>query len=385
MEFYLKKRRWKFLLLLVGLSIGIISLYYTNWLVKKVEAEERKSLSIWAEAEERLIQQENSSSGDMDFLLRIIESNTNIPVIVANENDSIFFTNNVNYQENNKTQILQRELKKMKEEHEPIEILVAGVEPQFLYYRDSTILQNLRYFPLVQFSVIALFILVAYLAFSSSRKAEQNRVWVGMSKETAHQLGTPISSLMAWIEILKMQDLNPEFIREFEKDINRLEKITERFSKIGSAPELKNSDLKPVIFSTIDYLKTRVPKKIKFETDIDESKDYEAPHNSALFSWVVENICKNAVDAIENEGNIKLKLSNEGKQLILDITDSGKGIPKSQFKTIFDPGFTTKKRGWGLGLSLVKRIVENYHSGKVFIKQSELGKGTTFRIILKRT
>lgn len=384
MEIYLKKRRWKILLLLVGALIGVCSLYYTNWLVEKVSIEERKSVDLWAESMRRLIQSEDMSTEETNFLTQIMESNTNIPVILTDSLRNIISFNNIDASEKREEQILNRELSKMIDEHEPIKIVVSEDEIQYLYYRDSMILQNLKYFPMAQFGVIALFIFVAYLAFSSSRKAEQNRVWVGMSKETAHQLGTPISSLMAWIEILKMQDVNPELVQEFEKDINRLERITERFSKIGSAPELLTDDLKPVILSTVEYLKSRTSNKIKFEVDIDETKFYAVPHNPALFSWVIENLCKNSIDAIENEGQISLQLTETGNHFNLDISDTGKGIPKSQYKTIFDPGFTTKKRGWGLGLSLVKRIIENYHNGKVFIKHSELGKGTTFRIILKK-
>ncbi len=384
LELYLKKRRWKILLLFVATLIGAASLYYTNWLVQKVSDEERKSVALWAEATKRLTQSEIGTSGDMDFLVNILEGNTNIPIIVTDSLNKILIYKNINFPKKKEGQVLLRELQKMKQEHEPIEMIVSENETQYLYYRDSLILQNLKYFPLAQFGVISLFILVSYFAFSTSRKAEQNQVWVGMSKETAHQLGTPISSLMAWIELLKIQNIPPELIAEFEKDIQRLEKITERFSKIGSAPELITDDIKPVILSTITYLQSRTSKKVKFVTEFDESKFYAAPHNPALFSWVIENLCKNAVDAMENEGIISIHLKDNSNQLYIDVCDNGKGIPKSQFKTIFEPGFTTKKRGWGLGLSLAKRIVEIYHKGKIFIKHSELGKGTTFRIILRK-
>lgn len=385
MELYLKKRRWKILLFLIAILIGTASLYYTNWLVNKVSVEERKSVALWAEATNRLAQPDNGSNNDMDFLLRIIESNTDIPIILTDSVCNIIDYSNINFQEKRREQVLERKLRKMIREHEPIKIVVSPTETQYLYYRDSKILQNLKYFPLAQFGVISLFILVSYLAFSSSRKAEQNQVWVGMSKETAHQLGTPISSLMAWIELLKMQGVKPELICEFEKDITRLEKITERFSKIGSAPELICTDLKPVILSTVSYLEGRTSKRVKFITEIDKPIPFSAPHNPALFSWVIENLCKNAVDAIENEGTITLHLSENSHTIALDISDTGKGIPKSNHKTIFEPGYTTKKRGWGLGLSLAKRIIENYHQGKIFIKQSEPGKGTTFRITLPKT
>lgn len=325
-----------------------------------------------------------TSNEDITFLQQIIENNTTIPIILAQGKDSIMGDRNIAYKEKNKDAVLRRELKKMRAQKQPIEIILSRDTKQYLYYRDSNLLQNLRYFPLVQFAVTMLFIAVAYLAFSSSRKAQQNQVWVGMSKETAHQLGTPISSLMAWIELLKMKNVDESLVSEFEKDISRLEKITERFSKIGSAPELLTSDLKNVLTSTVSYLENRSSKKVKFTMDWDENVAYDVPHNAALFSWVIENICKNAIDAIDSNGIISLHLKERNKQVILDIEDNGKGISKSQFKTIFEPGFTTKKRGWGLGLSLAKRIIENYHKGRIFIKHSELGKGTTFRIILNK-
>jgi signal transduction histidine kinase len=272
----------------------------------------------------------------------------------------------------------------MKTQNEPILISVSDTETQYLYYRDSLLLENLKYYPIVQFAVIILFILVAYLAFNSSRNAEQNQVWVGMSKETAHQLGTPISSLMAWVELLKMQNIDESLIREFEKDTHRLQKITERFSKIGSVPELITTDIGEAIRSTVEYLRTRSSGKVKYILDFDETKRIEAPLNASLFSWVIENLCKNAIDAMNGNGTIHISLIDKGEQLFIDVADTGKGIAKSNFKTVFQPGFTTKKRGWGLGLSLAKRIVENYHRGKIFLKHSEINKGTTFRIILQK-
>ena len=383
MELYFKKRRWKILLLLAAVFIGAGSLVYTNWLVDQMSIQERKSVELWAEAMKRLVDTENGSSQDLTFLQSIIGNNTSIPIIWTSDDGTILGDRNITYNEKRKSIILQQELNKMRDEKEPIEIILSEDTTQYLYYRNSNLLQNLRYFPLAQFGVIMLFITVSYFAFSSSRKAEQNQVWVGMSKETAHQLGTPISSLMAWVEILKMKNVNEDMISEIEKDVSRLEKITERFSKIGSAPELFTDDLKKVLQSSISYLENRCSKKVKFILDLNEDTHYDVPHNAALFSWVIENLCKNAIDAIESDGVISLHLIQKNNQLILDISDNGKGIPKSQFKTIFEPGYTTKRRGWGLGLSLAKRIIENYHNGKIFIKHSEIGKGTTFRITLQ--
>ena len=382
MDFYYKKRRWKILLLIGAILIGIVSSIYTNWLIKQMSAEERKNVELWAEATRKLANMKDNECTDLTFLSGILGRNETIPIILTDSIDEIIAINNIKYPKEKEKKFLKTELEKMKAHHEPIEIVVSEKEKQFLYYRDSYLLRNLRYFPLGQLGVIFLFILVSYMAFSSSRKAEQNQVWVGMSKETAHQLGTPISSLMAWVELLKLKNVDQKLIDEFEKDTQRLGKIAERFSKIGSAPELETTNVCEVIESTVNYLKNRTSGKIKFFINHEGEEACFARLNAPLFSWVIENLCKNAVDAIENEGSIVISLFRKNKNLYIEVSDTGKGIPKNQFKSVFEPGFTTKKRGWGLGLSLVKRIVENYHKGKIFIKHSELGKGTTFRIIL---
>lgn len=384
MDFYFKKRRWKILLLLLAVTIGICSFLYTNWLVNKMSIEERKNVELLAKATQVLASYDINSNQDISFQLDIINRNTNIPIIVTDSLNQILIIKNISFSEANREKVLQRELHKMKEQNEPIIISVSDTEKQYLYYKDSILLENLKYYPLLQFGVIFLFILVAYLAFNSSRNAEQNQVWVGMSKETAHQLGTPISSLMAWVELLKMQNIDPSLIEEFEKDTQRLEKITERFSKIGSIPELIDTDVAETIRSTVSYLKTRSSLKVKYILDFDEQAKFEVPLNASLFTWVIENLCKNAIDAMNNVGTIHISLQDKGDHVIIDVADTGKGISKSYHKTVFQPGFTTKKRGWGLGLSLAKRIVENYHKGKIFLKQSEINKGTTFRIILQK-
>lgn len=346
--------------------------------------EERKNVELWAEATQKLASSGLDSNLDITFLVDIINRNTTIPILITDSLDQILENKNISFSEDNMDRVLARELHKMKEENDPILITVSETETQYLYYRDSVLLENLKYYPLIQFAVIFLFIVVAYLAFNSSRNAEQNQVWVGMSKETAHQLGTPISSLMAWVELLKMQNIDETLVQEFEKDTHRLQKITERFSKIGSVPELLLTDVAETIKSTVEYLKTRSSGKVKFILDFDLEKKYEIPLNASLFTWVIENLCKNAIDAMNGDGRIQISLSEKGNDLFIDISDTGKGIAKAYFKTVFQPGFTTKKRGWGLGLSLAKRIVENYHKGKIFLKQSELNKGTTFRIILQK-
>ncbi|OFX31268.1 MAG: histidine kinase [Bacteroidetes bacterium GWF2_42_66] len=384
MEFYYKKRRWKIFLLIGAILIGIGSSVYTNWLIKQMAAEERKNVELWAEATKKLAEMDDSELTDITFLTSVLTRNETIPIIVTDSTDKIREVRNIHSPKDREELFQQKELKKMKAQHEPIKIILSETETHYLYYRDSYLLRNLRYFPLVQLAVIFLFITVSYLAFSSSRKAEQNQVWVGMSKETAHQLGTPISSLMAWVELLKLKDVDQKLIDEFEKDTQRLGKIAERFSKIGSAPELVTTNVCEVIESTVGYLKNRTSGKVKFFINYETEDACFARLNAPLFSWVIENLCKNAVDAIEKEGSIVISMYLKSKHINIDVSDTGKGIPKSQFKTIFEPGFTTKKRGWGLGLSLAKRIVENYHNGKIFIKHSELGKGTTFRIILNR-
>jgi signal transduction histidine kinase len=384
LDIYLKKRRWKLLLLLGAVVIGVASLMYTNWLTEKLSAEERKKVILWAEATQRLASDELSLETDISLIEMIIDDNSTIPLILVNEQEEILIDANISYTPGRREQVLQKELKKMKAHNPPIEVYISDNERQYFYYRESYLLRNLRLFPVVQLLVIFLFIAVAYLAFSASRSAEQNQVWVGMSKETAHQLGTPISSLMAWIELLRLQNTDETLVSEFEKDIQRLEKITERFSKIGSRPELVHTDLLHAIQTSVEYLRKRSSGKVRYIIDADPGNNWEVPLNEALFSWVIENLCKNAIDAMNSEGTITLTLGCKDKDILLDVSDTGKGLHKSQFKTIFQPGYSTKKRGWGLGLSLAKRIVENYHKGKIFIKNSELKKGTTFRIVLHK-
>jgi signal transduction histidine kinase len=313
----------------------------------------------------------------------VISQNTTIPMIVVEPNGKINLSANISYSEERKESVLNKELNKMKKSGEPMRIDLVD-DYLLLYYRQSSILRNLRYYPFIQLLIIIIFIIVAYLAFSATQRAEQNQVWVGMSKETAHQLGTPISSLMAWIELLRLQNVDENLIKEFEKDTQRLERITERFSKIGSKPELLKQNLIEVLSSTVSYLKTRSSNKVIFETSFSDKEYLEIPLNAALFSWVIENLCKNAIDAMGNNGTISINLKENEDQVYIDITDTGIGVAKSQFKTIFQPGYSTKKRGWGLGLSLAKRIVEIYHNGKIFIKSSEIGKGTRFRIIMNK-
>lgn len=394
MDIYLKRKRGKILLLIVAVIIGVASLLYTNWLTGKMANEERKKVELWADATKRLadasIQNSNIphveqlTTAYFTLIQMILEQNTTIPVIIVEPDGSFNYYANIRISEGRQEQVLNKELAKMKNHAEPIRIDLSDEDHLLLYYHESNLLRNLRYYPFIQLFVIIVFIVAAYSAFHATQRAEQNQVWVGMSKETAHQLGTPISSLMAWIELLKLQNIDPQIIGEFEKDTQRLEKITERFSKIGSRPELLPTNIAEVLVSTMNYLKTRSSNRVKFEFVSLIENPLFIPLNAALFSWVIENVCKNAIDAMNNAGNITINLKENDARVVVDISDTGKGVPKSNFKTIFQPGFSTKKRGWGLGLSLAKRIVENYHKGKIFIKSSEPGKGTTFRIILNK-
>lgn len=272
----------------------------------------------------------------------------------------------------------------MGEQNKPIEIHLDEGRTNYIFYRDSYLITQLKYYPLFQFGVIGLFLLVAYYLFSTARKAEQNQVWVGMAKETAHQLGTPLSSLMAWQEYLRSKNVDEKSLKEMGKDVERLETITERFSKIGSQPKLESENLSQTVNKSVNYLRSRLSAKVNITVETENEHDVYAKFNPSLFSWVLENLIKNAVDAMEGKGNIQVKMSDQTQYLYLDITDDGKGIPKNKHKTVFEPGFTSKKRGWGLGLSLAKRIIENYHSGKIFVKSSAEGKGTTFRIVLNK-
>jgi nitrogen fixation/metabolism regulation signal transduction histidine kinase len=385
LDIYFKKRKWKRYIFLAAVLIGIGSILYTNKLVKEVSNEERIKVERWAEATYLLATKNDLGNDVQHYLNKVITTNTTIPLIIVDKNDSIYANRNIKYNEKNKKKVLRQELKKMKANQSPIVIPLGNDEEQYLYYKESSLQTKLKYYPIFQLVVIIIFIIIAYIAFSSARKTEQNLVWVGMAKETAHQLGTPISSLLAWMELLKEENVSPAIMSELEKDMNRLERITERFSKVGSKPELYPENIYNQLLNTISYLQTRISKKITFEYNFSERDELYIPLSSSLFGWVIENIVRNSVDAIENKhGIIRFHVEKTEKEVLIDITDNGKGISKSKQKTIFQPGFTTKKRGWGLGLSLSKRIIENYHNGKIFIKNSEPNKATTFRIVLKK-
>lgn len=382
MRAYNQKRYWKIFILCAAALIGGISLLYTRHLVKSLAQQEDKKIKLWANATKQLIK----SEGDINFLLNIIEDNETIPTILVDDEGNVVTTRNLDPKREKDTAYIASVLANMKEEHEPIRILYdeAHNRYNYLYYENSKLLNELKTYPFIQLCLIGFFAIMSYLALSSSRKAEQNQVWVGMSKETAHQLGTPISSLREWLNLLREteKENQEEILQEVDYDIRRLELITERFSKIGSEPVLKAENLDLVIDHSLGYLKNRISSKVFFELNIGKPGNW-AMVNIPLFDWVLENICKNAVDAMEGKGKLSISINHDHEHVFVDISDTGKGIPKSKFKTIFKPGFTTKKRGWGLGLSLVKRIVHEYHKGQIYVRHSEPGKGTTFRIVLK--
>ncbi|WP_437919217.1 sensor histidine kinase [Sphingobacterium sp. LRF_L2] len=394
---YHTKQRWKVFLFLFAALIAGASLFYTNYLVKSLSKSERTKAEVWAMSTKSIVTMPDVDDQFISFVYAVRDS-LSIPAIITDEKENIIFWRDL---DPNKTNIkghvdstnhkleydpiyFEKELAAMKRNHTPIALHLDTGEKWSVYYLDSTALRQLRIFPYLQLSLIALFLIIAYTVFNSIKKSEQNLVWVGMAKEAAHQLGTPISSLMGWLELVRTK-FNAEedsILNEMERDVKRLEIVADRFSKIGSTPTLTNQVVFDVIQEYIHYFRVRTSEKISFELTGD--KTVEAKLNVQLFDWIIENLLKNAVNAIESEGQIIVNIIDNiaKEEIFIDISDSGKGIPKSNFDTIFQPGFTTRKRGWGLGLSLTKRMVD-YHQGQIFVKESEIGKGTTFRIILK--
>jgi two-component sensor histidine kinase len=382
MEIYSRKRWWKFLLMTGALIIGGASLLYTNQLTSELRREETRKMEVWAKANRQFARPEIDDQS-LELVFEIIQNNTTVPLIITDSNDTIYFHRNLDLPQKEQASFLQQELEQMKQGRPPIEIDLGGGQMQYLYYADSIILRKLRWFPVVQLFVVVLFVLLAYWAFSAARRWEQDQVWVGMAKETAHQLGTPTSSLFGWVELLEMKKVDPSLVEEMRHDIQRLQTITARFSKIGARPELKSVDITDMLHGVIGYLGHRLSSGVEICVEPPELMETtEIRVNPPLFEWVIENISKNAADAMEGKGTLTFSWGNQKQQTFIDISDTGKGIPRKYHKTIFKPGYTTKKRGWGLGLTLVRRIVEEYHNGRIFVKESASGKGTTFRILI---
>jgi len=389
LDIYSNRSTFKLIIILFALLIGGISVLYTNNMVSKLAEREKKLIDLAAKGYREIAGMEFTSS--QGFLFQeIIAANNSVPVILTDEAGNILSYRNFDVPEGmnarKSKEFFDQQLEEMRTEYQPIPIEIAGLK-QYIYYKNSNLIRQLKFYPYIQLAVIGLFILMGYLAFSLSRNAEQNRVWVGLAKETAHQLGTPISSLLAWAEYLRSKpEIQKEgIVEEMDKDIQRLQMITARFSSIGSEQKTELIDLVEVVETAVAYLRSRVSRKVEITvTHQNVTGETFAYINRPLFEWVIENIIKNAVDAMGGAGKLRLEIIElpEG-QVQMDISDTGKGIPKNQFKKVFEPGFTTKKRGWGLGLTLARRIIEQYHKGRIFVKSSEPGKGTTFCIMLR--
>ncbi|MDA9348601.1 ATP-binding protein [Polaribacter sp.] len=381
MNFLTNTLLFKRIAILISLIIVSLILWNTAVFFQKFKQEERAKIEIFATAQRELSNNEDLDAS-VNLPLKIIKNSTDIPMILVNESGEIEYKNLDSIKSLDPIYV-NAQLQKMKSENAPIEISYNGKNKKLIYYRDSDLLNKLTYYPLALILILILFLSVIYLFFSSNRAAETNKLWTGMAKETAHQIGTPLSSLLGWIAILKMEKVDDKYVSEIEKDVHRLSTIANRFSKIGSVPELRKENIIHITKQAYNYLESRSSKQILF-TFSSEEKELFVNLNNELFGWVIENLIKNAIDAMQKKGALKLAITPLGKHVKITISDTGKGMHKSLFKQIFKPGFTTKKRGWGLGLSLSKRIVEDYHKGKISVQKSEIAKGTTFEILLAR-
>jgi signal transduction histidine kinase len=375
---------WRTGLAVVAILIVIGTVFYSNHLAKRIAVQERQKISEFAEALESI---NNPDNMDTKLGTSILSAETDIPILAVNEKDSIFDHRNLDSARilNNES-YRKRILAELKSAHQPIEWRnpLDATQVNRLYYGDSPLLKQVRYYPIVQLIIVALFIFITLYAITTRNKSTQNQVWAGMAKETAHQLGTPISSLQGWVEMLKEGESGDKIAPEIEKDVARLKLVSDRFGKIGSSPKLEEKNIVEQIQNMMDYMRKRATGKVAFSFDTRGEENVPAMISGPLFDWVIENLLKNALDSMEGKGSIAINLQNTATAIYIDVTDSGKGISKANIVKVFKPGFTTKKRGWGLGLSLSKRIIEQYHRGDLFVKQSELNKGTTFRIVLRK-
>ncbi|MBR6368342.1 MAG: HAMP domain-containing histidine kinase [Bacteroidaceae bacterium] len=383
MHFVDRIRQIKIILVVAAIIIAVASLVVSHYLIRDLQKAEIKNVEVWAEAMRALNDADENT--DLNLVFKVINGNSNIPVVVLDKDGEVVTYRNVELDSQNPDSLnfLKHKAKSMLASGDTIHIDLDSHEHLTVCYDESLMLKRLASYPYAQLGVVLIFVVVAIFALLSSKKAEQNKVWVGLSKETAHQLGTPISSLMAWVEILKENYPEDELIPEMDKDVKRLQMIAERFSKIGSLPEPTPSNLNEVVQHVVDYINRRTSNKVQMTTHMPDT-EVIAVMNAPLFEWVIENLCKNAVDAMEGKGSIDITVMDEENRTVIEVADTGKGINKKHFNSVFTPGFTTKKRGWGLGLSLAKRIVEEYHKGKIFVKSSEIGKGTVMRIELNK-
>ena len=401
---YDSRRIWKVVFLILSLVLVALFLYISNNLVKDLAEQERERMEIWADATRELVTGTSfdmdadgnpigSGGTDVDFLLRIIEANHNIPVLLVDDKDNILDHRNFRLPDPSDAPLqdspvnleyLNNKLRHLKHSENKIEIEIDKDTTQYLYYEDSTLLRRLAYFPYILLAVLVLFFAIAYFALTSIKCAEQNKVWVGLSKETAHQLGTPISSLMAWTQLLESMGVDKSIVTDMDKDVKRLSTIADRFSKIGSMPDKELVPINEAVTSSLEYMRARIPKRVSLYIHTNDQTNNGVMLSQTLFAWVMENLTKNAVDAMDGEGRLDITVEDSPNNVVILVKDTGKGIPRKNFKNVFNPGFTTKKRGWGLGLTLVKRIIEEYHNGQIYIKESEVGKGTTFGIELPK-
>ncbi|WP_289687654.1 sensor histidine kinase [Muribaculum intestinale] len=377
--------------LLIAVGLAVLFLCISDNIVKKLAEQERQRMEIWADAT-REIANPDAASDNIDFLLSIIQSNRNIPVLLTDDEGNILDQRNFDLPEPPDTldplyisptnqAFLNNRLNALRNTSKKIVIDIPGGESQYLYYEDSRLLRMLGYYPYIQVVVMLVFVVLVYFAVISTKKAEQNKVWVGLTKETAHQLGTPISSLMAWMELLESLGVDADMVKEMNKDVTRLSTIASRFGKVGSKPTLEPANLNTVVSDAASYMSTRISSRICLTVDCCHGP-LMVDLSDSLFQWVMENLIKNAVDAMEAEGSITVTTGRSDRNAWIEVADTGKGLPRNRFKTIFNPGYTTKKRGWGLGLALARRIIEQYHHGRIYVAASELGRGTTFRIEL---
>lgn len=383
MKFFEQIRNIKLILIVVAIVIAILSLVTSNFLISDLQKEETNKMEVWAEAMRSFNQADENT--DLNLVLKVINGNHTIPVVVIDSYGNVQASRNLGRTfkaDEDSLYIIKDMATEMKRSHKPIIINLEDFDEQIeVCYDESLMLKRLTIYPYIQLAVVIIFVVIALFALFSTMKAEQNKVWVGLSKETAHQLGTPISSLMAWTEVLRDTYPDDELLPEMEKDVRRLQLIAERFSKIGSIPQPQDASVNAVINRVAEYMDRRTSSKVVITTHA-SSEDIRFSMVESLFEWVIENLCKNAVDAMNGTGHIDITLEQTANVIAIEVSDTGKGMPKSNFKSVFKPGFTTKQRGWGLGLSLAKRIVEEYHKGRIFVKTSEIGRGTTFRIEL---
>jgi len=375
---------WRTALAIVAIAIVSGTIFYSQYLAKKIANEERQKVQLWVEASKAIL---NNPGMDLSLPNIVRNEQKSIPIIETTEKDSIIdYVNLDSIRAAQEPNFLKNKLRKFKSENQPL-VIVLSEKPYVAnkyYYGHTTLLDQVRYYPIVQLLIVGLFIIITITALNTSFRSTQNQLWVGMAKETAHQLGTPLSSLEGWVEMQKENNPNNSLVSEMEKDVNRLKLVSERFSKIGSTPHLEERNLVEQVRNMIDYIKKRAGGKVQFKLESKSGDELHANISPALFDWVIENLLKNALDAMEGKGNITVVLSQQENEIWVDVSDTGKGISRNNISKVFNPGFTTKKRGWGLGLSLSKRIIEQFHSGKLFVKQSEPGRGTTFRISLPK-